>query len=123
MTPLEIAIDELLVRGLSPSEASVAATALEARLSALAEQSPATLGERAEVSRKLSPVDVPSHSPAAVVARATAVAWNRRLYAHVAFARRNRRGLRCSMPVDPFGDLGLPRSLSRNGGHVASPSA
>ena len=76
MTPLEIAIDELIVRGLSPSEASVAATALEARLSALAKQSPRTLRERAEASRKLSPVDVPSHSPAAVGEAVAGAVWD-----------------------------------------------
>ena len=76
MTPLEIAIDELIVRGLSPSDASVAATALEARLRALAEHSPGTMRERAEASRKLSPVDVPSHSPAALGEVVAVAIWD-----------------------------------------------
>ena len=75
MTSLEIAIDELIVRGLSPSEARVAAKAIEERLSALAEQSTVTIGERAEASRRLTPVDVPSRSPAAVGEAVAGAVW------------------------------------------------
>ena len=45
-------------------------------IAVLAEQSPATLGERAEASRKLSPVDVPSHSPAAVGEAVAGAVWD-----------------------------------------------
>ena len=75
MTPLEIVIDELIVRGLSPSEARVAAHALEERLSALAVESTVTIGERAEASRRLSPVDVPSQSPAALGDAVAGAVW------------------------------------------------
>jgi hypothetical protein len=76
MTPLEIAIDEFVVRGLSPGDARVAATALEERLTALAEQSPAPITDRAEASRTLAPVDVPSHSPAAVGEAVAGAVWD-----------------------------------------------
>ena len=74
MTPLEIAIDELIVRGLSPSDARVAANALEERLSELAQQSAVTIRERAEASRKLSPVD--AESPTGVGQAVADAVWN-----------------------------------------------
>ena len=76
MTPLEIVIDELIVRGLSPSEARVTATAIEQRLIDLGERSSASITARAEASRRLSPVDVASTSPAAVGEAVAGAVWN-----------------------------------------------
>jgi hypothetical protein len=62
--PVEIVVDELVVRGLPPHAAHVAAAALEARLTALAEQSPPKLVDRAEAFRRLPTVE--AGSPAEV---------------------------------------------------------
>ena len=56
MTRVEIVIDELVVRGASPTQADALAAALEARLAALAEQHEGQLRGRAESSRRLRPV-------------------------------------------------------------------
>jgi hypothetical protein len=64
MTSIEIVVDELVVRGMSPHDARVAGTALEHRLTVLAEQSPGPIAERAESSRRLPAVN--ASSPAEV---------------------------------------------------------
>jgi hypothetical protein len=56
MTRVEIVIDELVLRGVSRSEAEATARALESRLTALAERSGGTLPARSESSRRLDPV-------------------------------------------------------------------
>ena len=56
MTRVEIVIDELVVRGASPGQADAIAAALEARLTALAEQHEGPLRWRAESARRLEPV-------------------------------------------------------------------
>jgi hypothetical protein len=55
---VEIVVDELVVRGLSPEAARDAAASLEARLTELA-SSDAVIPERAEHSRRLPAVDAP----------------------------------------------------------------
>lgn len=56
---IELVIDELVVRGLSPGDARTAVAALEVRLAALASETPA-LHARDEASRRLAPVSAPS---------------------------------------------------------------
>jgi hypothetical protein len=57
MTPrLEIVVDELVVRGLSPAKARELAAALESRLTALAHGHEGQLRGRAESFRRLEPV-------------------------------------------------------------------
>ena len=75
MTRLEIVIDELIVRGLSPEAARAAADALEARLTALAGHFDGAIPERAEASRRLAPIDVPAESPAALGDAAAEAVW------------------------------------------------
>jgi hypothetical protein len=76
MTPrIEIVVDELVVRGLAPHDAHVVSTALEQRLTALAEQSPANIAQRDEAFRKLPPIDAPSGSPAAVGEAIAGAVW------------------------------------------------
>jgi hypothetical protein len=53
---IEITIDELVVRGLTPSEARAAAAALEGRLAALAGDAGTPLSPRAEAFRRLPAV-------------------------------------------------------------------
>ena len=61
MTPrVEIVIDELIVRGLPPADARVAATALEQRLGVLAAEHGAGMSPRAEAFRRLPAVDAGS---------------------------------------------------------------
>lgn len=62
---LEIVIDELVIRGLSPEAARATAAALEARLSELAAPE-AEIAARAEASRRLPSVEARAGSPAAV---------------------------------------------------------
>jgi hypothetical protein len=79
MTPpgrLEIVIDELVVRGLPPHAARVAATALEDRLTVLAEQSHAPIAERAEAFRRLPPIEAPAGSPSAVGEAVAGAMWS-----------------------------------------------
>jgi len=78
MTPtrrLEIVIDELVVRGLPPHAARVAATALEDRLTILAEQSQSPIVKRAEAFRRLPPVEAPEDSPSAVGEAVAGAVW------------------------------------------------
>jgi hypothetical protein len=73
---LEIVVDELVVRGMSPHAARVAATAFEERLTLLARQSPGPIAERAESSRRLPAVEAPAGSPAAVGEAVAGAVWN-----------------------------------------------
>jgi hypothetical protein len=57
---IEIVVDELVFRGLSPEAARSAAAGLEARLTALAE-SGAEISARAEHFRRLPAIDAPAN--------------------------------------------------------------
>jgi hypothetical protein len=57
---VEIVVDELVVRGLTPEQAHVAAAALETRLAALAGERAAEVPPRAEAFRRLPPVEATS---------------------------------------------------------------
>ncbi len=82
MTPprqhLEILVDEILVRGLSPAEARSAVTALEARLQALGESWAASgtpIAPRDEAYRR-TPIAAPATaSPVAVGESAASAVW------------------------------------------------
>jgi hypothetical protein len=73
VTRVEIVIDELVVRGLTPPQARAAAAALETRLAELAAE-PARLGSREESSRRLSPVR--AASPSGVGTAVAGAVWN-----------------------------------------------
>jgi hypothetical protein len=72
---LEIVIDELVMRGLAPEQARVAATALEGRLTALGSGSTAEISERSEAVRRLPAVEAPASSPAAVGEAVAGAVW------------------------------------------------
>ena len=74
--PLEIAVDELVVRGLSPAAARVAAAAFEARLATLAGAADGAVPERAEAFRRLGPVTAPGGSPTAVGEAVAGALWD-----------------------------------------------
>jgi len=76
MTRVEIVIDELVVRGLSPSAAREASDTLESRLTALALESEGAVPERAEASRRLPAIDVPAGSPAALGGAVAEAVWS-----------------------------------------------
>jgi hypothetical protein len=73
---LEIVVDELVVRGLSPEDARVAATALESRLATLATLAGVAPRPRAEAFRRLPAVAAPAHKPAAVGAAVAGAVWS-----------------------------------------------
>jgi hypothetical protein len=73
---IEIVIDELVVRGLSPEAAKAAATALEARLAVLAGEPGRDLPSRAEAFRRLPPVAAPSGSPGVVGDAVAGAVWS-----------------------------------------------
>jgi hypothetical protein len=73
---LEIVVDELVVRGLPPGDARVAAAAFEARLATLAGAAEAAVPERGEAFRRLAPVSAPGGSPAAVGEAVAGAVWN-----------------------------------------------
>ncbi len=77
MTPrVEIVVDELVVRGLEPGAARVAAAALEARLTELASGG-APLRPRAEAFRRGPAVDVQAVAqPAAIGEAAASAVWS-----------------------------------------------
>jgi len=56
MRRIEVVIDELVLRGVSPAQARAIAAALESRLAALSGRHEGLIGERAESSRRLKPV-------------------------------------------------------------------
>ena len=72
---VEVAIDELVFRGLSPVDARLAAAALETRLAELATEPPAPSRARAEAFRRLSPVEAPAGSPGAVGHAVAGAVW------------------------------------------------
>ena len=59
MTRVEIVIDELVLRGATHAQANAFAAALESRLTTLAERHDGDVRERAEASRRLTPVTAP----------------------------------------------------------------
>jgi hypothetical protein len=67
---VEIVIDELVVRGLSPEAARRAATQLEARLAELADAPGAGIASREEAFRRLAPLDAETGSLGSSVADA-----------------------------------------------------
>ena len=71
---VELVVDELVVHGLAPEQARIAAAALEARLTALAAD-PAAISARSESARILPAVDVPSGSAAAAGEAAAGAVW------------------------------------------------
>jgi hypothetical protein len=73
---VEIAIDELVFRGLSRADARLAAGALEARLTELATGAPGPRHARAEAFRRLSPVEAPAGSPRAIGDAVAGAVWS-----------------------------------------------
>jgi hypothetical protein len=71
---IDVVVDELVMHGLAPEQARIAAAALEARLNALAGD-PAAISARSESARILPPVDVPAGSAAAVGEAAAGAVW------------------------------------------------
>jgi hypothetical protein len=75
---LEIQIDELVVRGLSPAQARSAVAALEARLAILGTDwaaSSAEIAPRDEAFRRVPAVRPPSAEPAALGESAASAVW------------------------------------------------
>ena len=70
---IEVVIDELVVRGLSPDDAHAAAAALESRLAVLAGAHDAGVPARVEASRRLAPVS--AASPAALGESVAGAVW------------------------------------------------
>ena len=73
MTRIEIVVDELVLRGLDPSQARAAAAALEARLGELASRHDGPVAPREEASRRLAAVE--AESPAAIGTAAAGSVW------------------------------------------------
>jgi len=71
---IEIVVDELVVRGLPPEQARVAAAALEARLTTLGAPA-AAVSARSEAFRRLPAVEAPAASPAAVGEAVAGAVW------------------------------------------------
>jgi hypothetical protein len=72
---IELVIDELVVRGLSPGDARAAAAALEARLGALAGEGDARIPARAEAFRRAGPVSAPADAPGALGESVANAVW------------------------------------------------
>ena len=70
---LEIVVDELIVRGLSPEQARVLSQAFEVRLTTFASED-AELRPRAEAFRKLPEVE--AHTPAALGEAVATGVWS-----------------------------------------------
>jgi hypothetical protein len=70
---VEIVVDELIVRGLPPEQAHVAAGALERQLTALAAGSAGSISPRSEPVRRLPPVQ--AASPAGVGEAVAGAVW------------------------------------------------
>jgi hypothetical protein len=70
---VEIVVDELVVRGLPPEQARVAAAALERRLAAFAAESTETISPRSEAARRLPAVE--AGSPAGVGEAVAGAVW------------------------------------------------
>jgi len=73
---IELVIDELVVRGLSPEDAHAAAAALEARLGALAGEGGARIPARAEAFRRVGPVSAPAGAPGALGESVAGAVWS-----------------------------------------------
>jgi hypothetical protein len=73
---VEIVVDELVVRGLRPEQARVAATALEERLVALAAGAEAAIRPRSEAFRRLPAVEARAASPAAAGEAVAGAVWS-----------------------------------------------
>jgi hypothetical protein len=76
---LEVAVDELVLRGVPPEQAHAVAAALEARLAELGEEwatSGARPAAREEAFRRLPAVDAPAGEPAALGARIAESLWS-----------------------------------------------
>jgi hypothetical protein len=72
---IEIVIDELVVRGLTPEQAHATAAALEARLAELAGSDHAPVRGRAEASRRPPAVAAPAASPDALGRSVAGAVW------------------------------------------------
>lgn len=73
---LEIVVDEVVLRGLSPEDARIAVDALEARLATLAADAEIAPRARAEAFRRLPPVTAPAREPAAVGNAVAGAVWS-----------------------------------------------
>ena len=73
---LEIVVDELVLHGLSPEDARVAAAALESRLAKLAADADVAPRARAEAFRRLPAVTAPAREPAAVGDAVAGAVWS-----------------------------------------------
>lgn len=73
---IEITIDELVVRGLTPGEAQATRAALETRLAELAGSERTHVPGRVEASRRLPPVTAPAGSPGALGAAVAGSVWD-----------------------------------------------
>jgi hypothetical protein len=73
---IEIVIDELVVRGLAPEQARVAATALEARLGAIASPPEVQVHPRSEAFRRLPAIEVPAGSSVALGEAVAGSVWS-----------------------------------------------
>lgn len=73
---VEIVVDELVLCGVAPETARVAAAALETRLAALAEGAKGPLPERAESFRRPAPVTVLAGRPAALGDAVAGAVWS-----------------------------------------------
>jgi hypothetical protein len=74
--PIEIVVDELVVRGLAPDVARNAAASFEAHLTALAGTYEGAIASRAESFRLESSVDVLAGSPEALGSVVAGAVWN-----------------------------------------------
>jgi hypothetical protein len=72
---LDVTVDELILRGVPPEQAHAVASALEARLAALAEQAKAPLSARSEAFRRLPAVEAQADSPAAIGEAVAGAVW------------------------------------------------
>ena len=75
MSRVEIVVDELVVRGLSPAEARAAAEAFEVRLAELADADGVGVEGRAEAFRRLQPVSGPAGDPRGLGETVAAAVW------------------------------------------------
>ncbi len=73
---IEIVIDELIVRGLSPAAAQVAAASIQERLAALVAEPGAAISGRDEASRRLPAIEAAVDAPAALGATIAGTVWS-----------------------------------------------
>ena len=72
---VEIVIDELVVRGLAPEAARLAAAALESRLASLAQEGAAGVSTREDSCLRAPAIDVPPGSPGALGDAVAGAVW------------------------------------------------